>query len=71
MIPAIQSFFEVLNYYANLGYQFFSAVHDLFVWISGVTPFLGSLISMLPNWLTFFAVLTLAYWIIMFIVHPE
>lgn len=71
MIPAIQSFFEILNYYAGLAFNVFSFIHTLFSYITSGLSFFYSLISMLPSWMSFFAVLLIAYYVIVFVIHPE
>lgn len=71
MIPAIQSFFEVFNYYFGLIGSVFGYIWQFFSIITSSLGFFYSLFSMLPGWLVFFAVCTLAYLVIMFVFHPE
>lgn len=71
MIPAIQSFFEILNYYAGLGFQVVSFIHDTFQYITGGLQFIYSVITILPVWVYPFAILYIAYCVYTFIVHPE
>lgn len=71
MIPAIQSFFEILNYYAGLAFDLVSGIHTFFIYISTGVEFLYHLVSYVPPWMSFFAIATIAYYVIVFVIHPE
>lgn len=69
MIPAIQAFFEILNYYANLAFQVFGYIWTFFGYIGSGVVFLYQLFALLPVWLQIIAFAVVAYLIIMFIAH--
>lgn len=71
MIPAIQSFFEILNYYAGLGFQIVSFIHDAFTYITTGLSFVYGLLTLLPVWVAPFAILYIAYCVYTFVIHPE
>lgn len=71
MIPAIQSFFEILNYYAGLGFQVVSFIHDVFIYITSGLSFIYNIVSLVPSWLAPFAIIYIAYCVYTFVIHPE
>lgn len=71
MIPALQSFFEVFNYYFGLIGSLLGYVWQFFSVITSGIPVIYSIVSMLPGWLVFSAFVVIAYLVIMFIIHPE
>lgn len=71
MIPAIQSFFEILNYYANLAYEVVTGILGIFTYIGKAIGVIYHVFTMMPAFMQFFALMVVAYLIITFIIHPE
>lgn len=71
LIPGIQSFFEVFNYYAELLFEYFSGVHTFFLYISTGVQLLYQLVGIMPGWMQGFGLMTIAYYVIVFVLHPE
>lgn len=71
LIPAIQSFFEILNYYAGLAFQVVSGIHTIFQYITSGLSFIYQFLAYIPPWMSFFALGTVAYYVIVFVIHPE
>lgn len=71
MIPAIQSFFEILNYYAGLAFSVVSGIFEIFTYIGKAIVIIYHLFTMMPVYMQFFALMVVAYLIITFVIHPE
>lgn len=71
VIPAIQSFFEQFNYWTTLFSNTWSYVHSAYTYVTTGVQILYDFFTILPPYLSFFTLITVAYYVVTFVIHPE